>query len=41
MGKCKTSEGEFRQMTSGDGRKDFDTDVLDELEESYDEMDAY
>lgn len=30
----KTDTGKFRKMTSGDGRKNFDTDVMNELEES-------
>lgn len=33
---CDTDLGRFRNITSGDGRKDFDTDVLDELDESID-----
>jgi len=35
---CKTERGNFRNITSGDGRKNFDTDVLDELDESIEEV---
>jgi hypothetical protein len=34
----KTEKGEARYLTSGDGRKDFDTDVLDELEETEEQV---
>ena len=36
MGEPKTERGQFRKITSGDGRKNFDTDVKKELEESID-----
>lgn len=35
---CNTEKGEDRRLTSGDGRKDFDTDVLNELEDSYEDL---
>lgn len=36
---CETEEGKFRKITSGDGRKDFDTDVIEELEETMEMVD--
>ena len=30
----KTERGQLRKMTSGDGRKNFDTDVRREMEET-------
>ena len=35
----KTERGQFRKITSGDGRKNFDTDVRNEFEESFDMLD--
>ena len=31
-GNCETEQGMDRYLTSGDGRKDFDTDVLNDVE---------
>jgi hypothetical protein len=34
MTNCKTELGQFRELTSDDGRKNFDTDVKNELTET-------
>jgi hypothetical protein len=32
---CETETGEFRRLTSGNGTKNFDSDVSNELEETW------
>ena len=32
---CETEDGNFRKMTSGNGTKNFDSDVNNELEETW------
>ena len=34
----KTERGKFRKLTSGDGRKNFDTDVRNEFSETLDQV---
>ena len=34
----KTDRGKFRKLTSGDGRKNFDTDVKNEFKETLEQV---
>ena len=41
MSEPKTERGRFRKITSDDGRKNFDTDVQREVEETIEEVESW